>query len=170
MHQVLGAPRPTKRPWRDYPRAPPRGMDTVDRQTRSRIMSRIRGKNTKPELRLRRTLHGMGVRYRIHDRSVPGTPDISHKGARVAVFVDGCFWHGCPQHYSRPASRQEFWDGKLAYNLDLRARVKAKLEGWTVIEAWECQVRDDAASVATKVGASIRGGQCLGRGRLRPPP
>jgi DNA mismatch endonuclease (patch repair protein) len=131
-------------------------MDTVDAATRSRIMGRIRGKNTKPELRLRRALHSQGVRYRVHDRSVPGTPDISHKGARVAVFVDGCFWHGCPEHYSRPKSRQEFWDGKLAYNHDLRARVKSRLAGWKVVELWECQVAGNASAAASKVAKAMK--------------
>ena len=130
--------------------------DVVDAATRSRIMSRIRGKNTKPELRLRQALYAQGVRYRVHDRSVPGTPDVSHKGHRVAVFVDGCFWHGCPQHYSRPASRQEYWDGRLAYNRDLRARVKSRLVGWKVLELWECQVVGDAAAVASKVAKAMK--------------
>lgn len=126
-------------------------MDKVDPATRSRIMSRIRGKNTKPELSLRQALHATGARYRVHDRSVPGTPDISHKGAKVAVFVDGCFWHGCPQHYSRPQSRQEFWDRKLAYNRDLRQRVTGRLQGWTIVEVWECDVRADPAKVARRL-------------------
>jgi len=133
--------------------------DTVDKATRSRIMSRIRGKNTKPEIQLRRALFATGTRFRVHDRSVPGTPDISHKGAKVAVFVDGCFWHGCPEHYSRPASRRKFWDAKLAYNHDLRRRVLARLDGWTVTQVWECQVRDEAPTVASAIARSIRRGR-----------
>ena len=132
-------------------------MDKVDAATRSRIMSRIRGTNTKPELALRRTLHAMGVRYRIHDRSVPGTPDISHKSTRVAVLVDGCFWHGCPKHYRRPASRTEYWDRKIAYNADRRSRVHARLAegGWKVLEFWECEVREDVSKVARRVAKAI---------------
>lgn len=133
--------------------------DLVDTATRSRIMSRIRGKNTKPEIQLRKALHAAGLRYRVHDRAVPGTPDISHKGARVAVFVDGCFWHGCPKHYSRPASRQDFWDSKLAYNHDLRARVRARLKGWRVIEAWECDVRERSPKLVLRVAKALEAGR-----------
>ncbi|HUR25011.1 MAG TPA: very short patch repair endonuclease [Candidatus Thermoplasmatota archaeon] len=129
-------------------------MDTVTPEVRSRIMGRIRGKNTKPELMLRRALHAEGVRFRVHDRTVPGTPDITHKGRRIAVFVDGCFWHGCPKHYSRPRSRQEFWDRKLAYNRDLRQRVRARLDGWTVVEHWECEVRG-RTDTGTRPGEAV---------------
>lgn len=69
--------------------------DTVSPETRSRMMSKIRSKNTKPEMAVRRTLWKSGLRYRVHDRTLPGTPDISNKRKRLAVFVDGCFWHGC---------------------------------------------------------------------------
>ena len=99
-------------------------------------MSRIRGKDTKPELVLRRALTALGVRYRVHNRRVPGTPDLSHTGSRVAVFVDGCFWHGCPRHYRPPRSRVEFWARKLEYNRDLRKRVTARLSGWNVLQIW----------------------------------
>lgn len=134
-------------------------VDTVDKATRSRIMGRIRGKNTKPEIALRKALFATGTRFRVHDRSVPGTPDISHKGAKVAVFVDGCFWHGCPEHYSRPASRRNFWDAKLAYNHDLRRRVLARLDGWKVVQAWECEVRSDSRSAAARIQAAIKRGR-----------
>lgn len=130
--------------------------DTVDRATRSRIMSRIRGKNTGPELHLRKRLHTLGVRYRIHDSTISGKPDISHKGAKVAVFIDGCFWHGCPEHYSRPAARQEFWDAKLASNRKRRARVLQDLEGWTIVQAWECKVNASPAKQARIVAKVIR--------------
>lgn len=114
-------------------------------------MSRIRGSNTKPELMLRAALAKTGVRYRVNNRRVPGTPDISHRGKRVAIFVDGCFWHGCPTHYKRPKSRLEFWDGKLAYNRDLRQRVLQRLTGWHVVQVWECRVRTDADGVASAI-------------------
>jgi DNA mismatch endonuclease (patch repair protein) len=117
--------------------------DIVDVATRSRMMSAIRGKNTQPELALRRGLWAMGFRFRIHNRKVPGAPDISHSGLKLAVFVDGCFWHKCPQHYRRPGSRQDFWDRKIENNLRRRESVKATLagKGWKVIEVWEHQLR-----------------------------
>ena len=132
--------------------------DTVDAATRSRIMGRIRGSNTKPELALRQALTALGVRYRVHNRRIPGTPDISHTGNRVAVFVDGCFWHGCPKHYKRPASRQEFWDTKLAYNHDLRRRVKDRLDaqGFDIIQVWECDIRSDPAQAALRLAPRLR--------------
>lgn len=122
----------------------------------SRRMRQIKGKNTTPELRLRKAVFATGVRFRIHDRSIPGVPDISHKGAKVAVFVDGCFWHGCPRHYTRPASRQEFWDAKLAYNRQRRKVVTRQLVGWKVIQAWECWVADSPERQAARVAAAIR--------------
>lgn len=132
-------------------------MDRVDAAVRSRIMSRIRGKNTKPEIQLRKAVFAEGVRFRVHDRSIRGTPDISHKGAKVAVFVDGCFWHGCPEHYSRPRSRQEFWDTKLAYNRNLRERVLNRLhdERWHVVQVWECNVRTDPKKVAQGIARVV---------------
>lgn len=134
-------------------------MDRVPPEVRSRIMSKIRGRNTKPELALRRALYAEGVRFRIHNRSIPGTPDIAHKGARVAVFVDGCFWHGCPRHYRVPKSRVQYWAKRLAYNHDLRVRVKARLEGWTVLEVWECEIREDLAGVVGHIGSAIKLGR-----------
>ena len=121
-------------------------------------MSRVRGKNTKPEIHLRRALYALGVRFRVHDRTVPGTPDISHKAGKVAVFVDGCFWHGCPEHYSRPQSHQGYWDGRLTYNRDLRRRVLVRLEedGWLVIQSWECAIHGDATEVALQIARAVQ--------------
>lgn len=120
-------------------------------------MARVRGKNTRPEIDLRRQLFKIGCRFRIHTRGVPGRPDVVHKGARVAVFVDGCFWHGCPKHYRAPRSHVGFWTKKLAYNVELRSRVLISLEdgGWQVLRFWECDIRDDVASAAGQVQAAI---------------
>jgi DNA mismatch endonuclease (patch repair protein) len=118
-------------------------------------MAKIRGKDTKPELALRKAVHALGARFRVHVRDIPGRPDLANKRAKVAVFVDGCFWHGCPRHYSRPRSRQEFWDAKLAYNRARRIEVKEALSGWTVIEVWECEVRSDAATPAARIAVCL---------------
>lgn len=128
--------------------------DVMTPAQRSRTMSRIRGKDTKPELALRRALHARGLRYRVHDATVPGRPDISHKGAKVAIFVDGCFWHGCPQHYQRPATNQEYWDHKIQYNQARREAVLAKLKArdWKVAQYWECDVAEDLDAVKRQVG------------------
>src|SRR5437879_6444622 len=90
--------------------------DVMSPEERSRLMSRIRGKNTQPELLLQSNLRRSAVRFRTHARDVPGTPDIVLSNSRVAVFVDGCFFHGCPRHFQAPATRRSFWKRKLDQN------------------------------------------------------
>lgn len=132
--------------------------DVFPREVRSRIMSRIRSKDTKPELAVRRILWGRGLRYRVHSRAVLGTPDISNRRRRLAVFVDGCFWHGCPKCYSEPKTNVEFWREKVRRNRARREAVRAGLEaqGFRVVEIWEHEAYDpDAvvAAVGTVLGA-----------------
>ncbi|HUR24947.1 MAG TPA: very short patch repair endonuclease [Candidatus Thermoplasmatota archaeon] len=136
-------------------------MDKVDAATRSRIMSRIRGKDTQPELLLRRELSAHGIRYRLHQRGVFGTPDLSHKGHRLAVFVDGCFWHGCPSHYRAPSSRNWYWSAKLKRNKVRRGLVLARLasEGWRAVQVWECEVHADVGLAASRVALALKSGQ-----------
>ncbi|MCQ0990556.1 very short patch repair endonuclease [Jiella sp. LLJ827] len=111
-------------------------------------MSRVRGKNTKPELYVRRLLHGMGYRYRLHRRDLPGNPDIVFGKRRKAIFVHGCFWHRHPDPGCRltrtPKSRLEFWEPKFAANVARDARHQAALEamGWKVLVVWECELVD----------------------------
>lgn len=120
--------------------------DIVDPETRSRMMSSIRGKNTKPEMIVRRAIHGMGYRYRLHARDLPGKPDIIFRQRRRAIFVHGCFWHLHPDPSCKlariPKSRIEFWIPKLEGN---RERDKANItrleaKGWTVLVVWECEL------------------------------
>lgn len=120
--------------------------------TRSEVMSRVRGRDTKPEMRVRRALHAAGLRYRLQARELPGRPDIVFRRVKVAVFVHGCFWHrhpGC-DHARMPKSRTEFWEGKLGGNVERDARNVAELEaaGWTVLTVWECDSRDEGAIAA----------------------
>lgn len=122
--------------------------DIVDKATRSRMMSRIRSKDTKPEMIVRRMLHGMGYRYRLHARELPGKPDIVFTGRRVAIFVHGCFWHNHREPACKlgkmPKSRPEFWKPKLAGNRDRDARNVQELEalGWSVVTVWQCEIAD----------------------------
>jgi DNA mismatch endonuclease (patch repair protein) len=120
-------------------------------------MARVRSKNTDAELALRRSLWGMGLRYRLHSK-LPGTPDIVFRGPKLAVFIDGCFWHGCPVHYSEPASNVEFWKAKRARNATRDARVDAELHaaGWTVLRIWEHEVRADPDAAAARVALRIQ--------------
>lgn len=112
---------------------------------RSRLMARVRPKDTKPEMLVRRLVHGMGIGYRLHRRDLPGTPDLVFAGRRKVVFVHGCFWHqhDCSRG-SRPGSNREFWNRKLDKNIARdRANLSAlKASGWSVLVVWECETRD----------------------------
>ncbi|SFL20343.1 very short patch repair endonuclease [Lysobacter sp. cf310] len=107
-------------------------------------MSRIRDRNTKPELIVRRGLHARGLRYRLQDRALPGRPDLVFPRYRTVIFVNGCFWHGhsCPM-FRMPATRAEFWRTKIAANQERDARsYEALLDtGWRVLTIWECSLR-----------------------------
>ena len=113
---------------------------------RSILMGRIRGGDTKPELFVRRALHALGYRFRVHVRSLPGTPDVVFPRRRKAVFVHGCFWHrhGCGKTYT-PKSRKQFWQTKFAANIarDKRAQERLARDGWRVFVAWECEIEAD---------------------------
>jgi len=108
-------------------------------------MSRVRGKNTSPEMRVRRVAHALGLRYRLHRRDLPGRPDITFPKHGVVLFVHGCFWHRHAQckKASNPKSRFEYWEAKFAGNVDRDARAAADLErlGWRVATIWECETK-----------------------------
>jgi DNA mismatch endonuclease (patch repair protein) len=119
--------------------------DITDQQTRSRKMAGIRGKDTKPELALRRALHARGFRLRLHLNAVHGRPDLVLPKYRAVVFVHGCFWHrreSC-RYTITPSTRQKFWQGKFAANVARDAAVRGKLlkDGWRVATVWECALR-----------------------------
>jgi len=115
--------------------------DVFTKKKRSWVMSRIRSTNTKPELVLKSSLRKLGFSYQ--PRGVVGRPDFANNKARVAVFVHGCFWHGCPRHYKPPVANREFWLKKLEYNKarDMAAAKKLKKAGWKVAVIWEHDVR-----------------------------
>jgi DNA mismatch endonuclease Vsr len=118
--------------------------DVHDNKTRSRNMAAIRGVDTKPEMLIRRGLHARGFRYRLHDRKLPGKPDIVLPKHRAVIFVNGCFWHGhdCPL-FRWPATRQEFWRTKITSNMERDARNIDMLiaSGWRVATIWECALK-----------------------------
>ncbi|MFA6032094.1 MAG: DNA mismatch endonuclease Vsr [Myxococcota bacterium] len=116
---------------------------------RSALMARVGPRDTKPEIVVRRLLHAMGRRFRLHRRDLPGTPDIVLPASRKAIFVHGCFWHrhpGCSKA-STPKIRIEFWQDKFARNIERDARKEAQLReaGWDVATIWECETRDRSA-------------------------
>ena len=119
--------------------------DIVDSATRSRMMSGIRSKDTKPEMTVRRFLHRNGFRYRLHDSKLPGRPDIVLPKYRLAIFVHGCFWHQHPgfKYATTPSSNQEKWNTKLLENhaRDERNLESLEKDGWRVIVVWECSLR-----------------------------
>jgi DNA mismatch endonuclease, patch repair protein len=108
-------------------------------------MARIRAKDTKPELALRQAVHAEGARFRVHVSTLPGRPDLANRRAKVAVFVDGCFWHGCPKHFVVPRTRAEFWREKVRRNQARRRAVRELYVGWRVVEVYECTIARDSA-------------------------
>lgn len=130
-------------------------MDTFDKKTRSRVMSRIRSKgNQSTERRLRGALVKAGLSgWTLHPRDVEGKPDFFFVESKLVVFVDGCFWHGCPKCYRRPQSRTEYWDKKLERNRGRDSEVTSLLtrHGFSVLRFWEHEVRDDLPSVVNKI-------------------
>jgi DNA mismatch endonuclease, patch repair protein len=140
-------------------------MDILSKAQRSALMSRVRSKNTKPEMIVRRLLHAMGYRYRLHSPDLPGRPDIVLPRYRTAILVHGCFWHACPhcKKGSRlPVTHASFWASKIAKNVhrDAQAKRRLKAEGWRVIVLWECQTKRET-TLLTKLRPLI--GQSLSR-------
>jgi len=112
------------------------------------MMSGIRGKNTKPELTIRKALHARGFRYRIHCKDLPGNPDMCLPKYRAVIFVHGCFWHGHDCHlFKWPKTRPEFWKAKIERNQTVDSQVKDRLlsAGWRVATVWECSLKGRAA-------------------------
>jgi DNA mismatch endonuclease (patch repair protein) len=118
--------------------------DPLSKTERSERMSRVRNRDTKPETIVRRTLFGLGYRFRLKQKGVPGNPDIVFKGRRKAIFVHGCFWHqhGC-SIYRMPKTRRSFWEPKLEGNVERDKRNLGRLQrdGWKVLVVWECQLQ-----------------------------
>lgn len=128
--------------------------DVVTAAVRSRMMSGIRGFNTKPELFLRKGLHARGFRFRLHDRSLPGCPDIVFRGCSAVLFAHGCFWHrhDCPL-FKWPKNRANWWRAKLSRNKinDERAERRLKEAGWRVGVVWECALKGPGRRTPEKV-------------------
>ena len=133
--------------------------DIVDSEKRSEIMSRIRGRDTKPEMIVRRIAHGLGFRFRLHRRDLPGSPDLVFPRHRAVIMVHGCFWHrhpGC-KYASTPKTRVGFWERKFAGNVVRDRRNEAELYelGWRVMVIWECETKDNEA-VASCIESFLR--------------
>lgn len=132
--------------------------DMMSAEQRSRCMSRIPGKNTRPEIIIRKMLWSLGCRYRVNYR-LPGKPDIVFTKQRLAIFIDGCFWHRCPQHFQPPATRAEFWEAKINGNVHRDRRVDALLaqEGWSTLRIWEHAIKSDPEAALRSIMKRLRG-------------
>lgn len=133
-------------------------VDTVSQEKRSETMRKVKSSNTTPELLLRKALWKNGIRgWRIHSKDLPGRPDIVFTKKKIAIFVDGCFWHGCPECYRRPNSRQDYWDQKLERNIarDRKNENDLRGAGWKVVRFWEHEIMNKINSCTSKVNEMI---------------
>lgn len=134
--------------------------DSLSSERRSWNMSRIRGRDTRPELHLRSMLHRSGFRFRLHARNLPGRPDIVLPKYRTVIFVHGCFWHrhtGC-SNTTMPSTRREFWQEKFDGNVrrDARNGVALVVTGWMVLTVWECELKSDSQEVISRLFHDLR--------------
>ncbi|ROU01352.1 very short patch repair endonuclease [Marinobacter sp. R17] len=127
-------------------------MDTLSPKQRSYCMSQIKGKNTSPEMALRKQLWRMGYRYRLKSK-LPGKPDLVFAKHKVVVFVDGCFWHKCPDHFVQPKKRAIFWQSKIDANVERDHKNSETLEsqGWQVIRIWEHEIKSSLEDSIARV-------------------
>jgi DNA mismatch endonuclease (patch repair protein) len=130
-------------------------LDKLSQQRRSENMRQIRSKDTTPELALRRLVHAMGYRFRLHRKDLPGKPDLVFPARKKVIFLHGCFWHqhkGCREG-RLPGTRREYWEPKLARNQerDALAETALKSSGWGVLTLWECEVEKDLKAVSVQV-------------------
>jgi DNA mismatch endonuclease, patch repair protein len=135
-------------------------MDIVDKTRRSAMMAGIRGKDTKPELRVRQVAHALGFRFRLHRRDLPGSPDLVFPRLKKVILVHGCYWHrhaGCRYAYS-PKSNVEFWRSKFQRNQerDLRALADLAKQGWNALVIWECETHDPQ-TLQARIAEHLRG-------------
>ncbi|MCC5997310.1 MAG: DNA mismatch endonuclease Vsr [Oceanicaulis sp.] len=139
--------------------------DIVPKAKRSEMMAGIRGKNTRPEILIRRALHARGYRFRLHRKDLPGKPDIVLPKYRAVIFINGCFWHGHDCHlFKWPKTREDFWREKIGGNKVRDQAKRAALEqaGWRILVIWECALkgrnRRDPDDVLERIGAWLAGG------------
>lgn len=132
-------------------------VDVLTSEQRTYNMSKIRAKNTGPEVKLRKLLSAKGIRgYRIH-YNLPGKPDIVFIKKKIAIFIDGCFWHKCPICFQEPETRKEFWMGKIQSNIDRDKKVDELLknDGWAVIRIWEHVIKKEPEKAVKKIIALL---------------
>ena len=129
-------------------------------EQRSRNMSAIKSKNTKPEIAVRKVLHSMGYRFRLHRKNLPGSPDIVLPKYKTVIFVHGCFWHrheNC-KYASTPKTREEFWQNKFKVNLKRDREIQEKIKniGWKSVVIWECEVKNNKLNLEEFIGPLMK--------------
>jgi DNA mismatch endonuclease (patch repair protein) len=132
--------------------------DNVSTETRTRTMRKVRSRDTKLERAFRQALIAQGLRgYRVAPSNVVGKPDVVYLRAKFAIFVDSCFWHGCPDHCRRPSSNVEYWNSKITRNKARDERVSTSLaeQGWTILRIWEHDLRENPASVVQQITTTL---------------
>ncbi|HEX3700217.1 MAG TPA: DNA mismatch endonuclease Vsr [Phenylobacterium sp.] len=143
--------------------------DVYPPEKRSAVMRRVKGRDTTPELIVRRALTGLGARYRLHRKDLPGSPDIVLPGRRLALFVHGCFWHGhdCARGARVPKANRDYWVGKVGRNRirDQASRAALEALGWRVETLWECELKD-AAELRARLAEFLRCHPGMPRKRL----
>lgn len=133
--------------------------DVITKTARSVLMSKIRSKNTLLEIRFRQGLWASGIRgWRLHSKKLPGKPDLFFSKKKIAIFIDGCFWHGCPKCYRKPKSNLDYWNPKIRRNktndrINSRKLIKA---GWHVVRVWEHDVNENLELAISKISILIR--------------
>ncbi len=136
---------------------------TMTSEQRSRTMRAVKGRDTKPEMKVRRILHRMGYRYRLHRKDLPGKPDIVFGPRRRVIFVNGCFWHGhsCKRGNRLPKTNAEYWESKIARNVERHAKQLDELAtaGWNSLTLWECELVDEDA-LARRLRAFLEATHC----------
>lgn len=127
--------------------------DVHTKNQRSYNMSRIRSLDTKPEIKLRKILWREGLRYTKNNHDVSGKPDIVFRKQKIAVFIDGCFWHKCPEHYNKPKNNEEFWEIKINSNTQRDRKINEQLtnQGWKVFRIWEHDIRNNCEGVKSLI-------------------
>jgi DNA mismatch endonuclease (patch repair protein) len=132
-------------------------IDTLTTEQRQCCMSSVRNKNTDLEIKLRRALWKAGLRYRVNSK-LPGKPDIVFPKKKLAIFIDGCFWHGCPIHGTKPKTNAEFWKTKIKLNIERDLRITSQLTdmGWLVIRVWGHEVKECLDIVIKNITESLR--------------
>jgi len=126
--------------------------DVLTPKQRAYCMSQIKGSNTKPEIAVQKGLWALGYRYRLKNK-LPGRPDIVFPGKKVAIFIDGCFWHKCPKHFTMPKNRKKFWKDKIEGNVERDKIVNKKLKymGWSVVRLWEHEINGNLDKSLSKL-------------------